>query len=135
MTRIVSKKVCKEIFGKFQLELLTICFEKGSAFQSYLPYFSFPFLAGFEIDRSQQKLHELYDRLPHNEDGSVKIKKKESYSVRTGLTKPPMFLVLDVTQVSTYYNFYKKKLLPLHFHYYFILISDATSSPFVDLQP
>ena len=56
--------------------------------------------AGFDIDRSQQKLHELYDKLPHNADGSIKIKKKESYSVRTGLTQPPMFLVLDVTQVS-----------------------------------
>ena len=52
------------------------------------------------MNRSQQQLHELYDKLPHDENGKIKTKKKESYSRRTGLTQKGYFLKLDVTKVS-----------------------------------
>ena len=59
-------------------------------------------LIGFEINRSQEELHELYEKLPHDANGKIKIKKKESYSRRTGLTQKGYFLILDVTKVSSF---------------------------------
>ena len=58
------------------------------------------FASGFEINRSQAQLNELYDSLPHDENGKVKTKKKEPYSRRTGLTQKGYFDWLDATQVS-----------------------------------
>ena len=58
------------------------------------------FALGFEINRSQAQLNELYDSLPHDENGKVKTKKKEPYSRRTGLTQKGYFERLDCTQVN-----------------------------------
>ena len=52
------------------------------------------------MNRSQEQLHELYEKLPHDEKGKIKTKKNESYSRRTGLTQKGYFLKLDVTKVS-----------------------------------
>ena len=59
------------------------------------------FLLGFEMDRNVEQLHERYERLPKDENGKIKTKKKEPYSRRTGQTQKCKFQKLDVTDVSS----------------------------------
>ena len=93
------------------------------------------FATGFVINRSQEQLNELYEKLPHDEKGKIKIKKKEPYSRRTGLTQKGYFEKLDVTQVSvifstaTYPNC--NLLLVMHLQ---IFISEFSRTSCLDMQ-
>ena len=51
------------------------------------------------MNRTIEKLIELYERLPKNADGSIKINRRDGYHVRAGQTQRSLFKKLDVTKV------------------------------------